>query len=283
MKPIIKYRGGKSKEIKFFQDYIPKKFEIYHEPFFGGGSVYFNLEPKRARLNDINEKLTNFYRTVGSNYALIRKELDEIQDIYEKNRADYEERKLKSPDIRVVDENEALYYKLRDMYNGLAPKCYDDASLYYFINKTAYSGMIRYNKKGEFNVPYGRYKNFNTKLLTEIHSKLLKGSEIFNGDYSLIFNKMESDDFMFLDPPYDTTFSDYGNVEFTGDFDEEHHRRLASDFKNLSGPALMIIGSTPLIEELYSSFIKDRYQKIYGVNIRNRFKSESEHLIITNY
>ncbi|MGP5417769.1 DNA adenine methylase [Psychrobacter faecalis] len=283
MKPVIKYRGGKSKEIKFFQDYIPKKFDIYHEPFFGGGSLYFSIEPARARLNDINEKLVNFYRTVGSNYSLIRQELDQIQDIYEKNRACYEERKVKSLDIRVVDENEAFYYKLRDMYNGLIPKCYDDASLYYFINKTAYSGMIRYNKKGEFNVPYGRYKNFNTKLLTESHSELLRTSELFNGDYSLIFNKMESNDFMFLDPPYDTTFSDYGNVEFTGDFDEEHHRRLASDFRNLSGPALMIIGSTPLVEELYSPFIKDRYQKIYGVNIRNRFKSESEHLIITNY
>lgn len=283
MKPVIKYRGGKSKEIKFFQDYIPKKFDIYHEPFFGGGSLYFSIEPARARLNDINEKLVNFYRTVGSNYSLIRQELDQIQDIYEKNRACYEERKVKSPDMRVVDENEAFYYKLRDMYNGLTPKCYDDASLYYFINKTAYSGMIRYNKKGEFNVPYGRYKNLNTKLLTEQHSELLKGSELYNGDYSLMFDKMESNDFMFLDPPYDTTFSDYGNIEFTGDFDEDHHRRLANDFQNLSGPALMIIGSTPLIEEIYSPFIKDRYQKTYGVNIRNRFKSKSEHLIITNY
>ena len=283
MKPIIKYRGGKSKEIKYFDSYIPKTFDIYHEPFFGGGSLFFDIEPKRSRLNDINKKLMNFYRSVRNNYPLMRKELDEIQDIYDKNRLNYVKRKLKSPKARVLDENESFYYTLRDMYNGIAPKLYSDASLYYFINKTAYSGMIRYNKKGEFNVPYGRYKNFNTKLLTEEHSNLLNNSELRDGDYIHVFDKMNPKDFMFLDPPYDTVFSDYGNIEFTGDFDETSHRKLASDFKNLSGPALMIIGSTPLIEDLYCNLIKGRYQKTYGVNIRNRFQSKAEHLIITNY
>lgn len=283
MKPILKYRGGKSKEIKFFKHYIPQNFNTYYEPFLGGGSVYFYLEPQRAKLNDINEKLINFYRSVRDNYETIRRELDEIQGIYERNLQIYRERKSRQPDIRVPDDNEDLYYELRDMFNGLTPQRYTDATLYYFINKTSYSGMIRYNRRGEYNVPYGRYKNFNTKLLTRDHSELLSTAEIYNGDYINLFNQMTQNDFMFLDPPYDTTFTDYGNIEFTGDFGEEHHRRLALDFRNLSGPTLLIIGSTPLIEELYQPFIRERYEKTYGVNIRNRFRSQSQHLIITNY
>ncbi|MBU9712001.1 DNA adenine methylase [Evansella tamaricis] len=283
MKPILKYRGGKSKEIPFFQEYIPQQFSTYFEPFFGGGSVYFYLEPKKAKLNDVNTRLIGFYNTVRNNYTALRNDLDDIQRQYENNRQVYEQRKKKSPDLRVTDDNEALYYELRDMYNNIIPKVYSDAALYFFINKTSYSGMIRYNARGEFNVPYGRYKNFNTQLLTEAHSQLLQTAEVTNGDYSLLFNEMTQHDFMFLDPPYDTIFSDYGNIEFTGDFDESHHRRLADDFRNVNGKALMVIGSTPLIEELYSPYIKGRYQKSYAVNIRNRFKSESEHLIITNY
>lgn len=283
MRPILKYRGGKSKEIRFFEHYIPQHFETYFEPFFGGGSVYFYLEPQRARLNDVNERLINFYQSVSDNYEVIRRDLNEIQEIYDLNRQIYEQRKLENPGIRVEDDNEAFYYELRDMYNHLTPQRYSDEALYYFINKTSYSGMIRYNARGEFNVPYGRYKNFNTGLLTSDHSQLLRSAEISNGDFSTLFNQMTENDFMFLDPPYDTTFSDYGNIEFTGDFDELHHRRLASDFRNLPGKALQIIGSTPLIEELYRPFIRERYPKSYAVNIRNRFKSESEHLIITNY
>lgn len=283
MRPILKYRGGKSKEIINFAEFIPENYEIYYEPFFGGGSVFFHLEPVNAVINDINTRLINFYTTVRDDYDLVRNELNLIQQIYDNNRIIYEERKRNNPTERVIDDNEALYYELRDMYNDLIESRYSDASLYYFINKTAYSGMIRFNSRGEFNVPYGRYKNFNTNLLTLNHSNLLQGTEIFNGDYLRLFNMMNENDFMFLDPPYDTVFSDYGNVEFTGDFKEEEHRRLAEDFRNLSGRAIMIIGATPLIEELYAPFIRGRYPKSYAVNIRNRFRSQAEHLIITNY
>lgn len=283
MRPILKYRGGKSKEIINFAEFIPENYETYYEPFFGGGSVFFHLEPVNAVINDINTRLINFYTTVRDDYDLVRNELNLIQQMYENNRIIYEERKRNNPTERVTDDNETFYYELREMYNGLIESRYSDASLYYFINKTAYSGMIRFNSRGEFNVPYGRYKNLNTNLLTLNHSNLLQGAEIFNGDYLRLFNMMDENDFMFLDPPYDTVFSDYGNVEFTGDFKEEEHRRLAEDFRNLNGRALMVIGSTPLIEELYAPFIQGRYPKSYAVNIRNRFRSQAEHLIITNY
>ena len=89
---------------------------------------------------------------------------------------------------------------------------------------------------------------------------------------------------MFLDPPYDYVFHDYGNRDkLENGFDETEHRRLAADFRNLSCRALMVIGKTPLTEELYKSYIVDEYYKNYSVNIRNRFHNDSMHLIIKNY
>ena len=157
MKPLVKYRGGKSKEIPQLIKHIPQFSGRYIEPFFGGGALFFHLEPKKAIVNDINSKLISFYSGVKSNFDLLKSELAEIERIYLVNRRSFEELKSKTPHERVNDENEALYYQIRDMFNDLAEKKYSEALLYFFINKTAYSGMIRYNSRGEFNVPYGRY------------------------------------------------------------------------------------------------------------------------------
>lgn len=283
MKPMIKYRGGKSKEIPHIIWHVPRFSGRYVEPFFGGGALFFHLEPRKAIINDINAKLMDFYRGVRDDYPRLRKELDEIEGIYAHYRKDFEDLKKKNPDERVEDKNEALYYELRAMFNHLVPKKYSDALLYYYINKTAYSGMIRYNARGEFNVPFGRYAHLNTHLVTKSHSQLLQRAEIFNGDYSEIFNMCKSDDFVFLDPPYDCIFSDYGNEEYKEGFSEDSHRKLAQDFINLPCKALMVIGRTPLTEELYGKYIVDEYEKNYAVNIRNRFKSAATHIVIANY
>ncbi|RRQ90262.1 DNA adenine methylase [Enterococcus faecalis] len=283
MKPILKYRGGKSKEIPSYIKFIPQ-FDTYFEPFFGGGATYFYLEPEKAVISDINQLLMNFYNEIsGDKFIKIKEELYQLQMEYEENRKIFQYRKSLSPDEKVDDPNDDLYYRIRDMFNGKIPSKYEKATLYFFINKTAYSGMIRYNSSGNFNVPYGRYANFNTNLLTVEHHKLLSKTNILNGAYEKSFHLATSKDFVFLDPPYDTVFSEYGNESFTGDFGEIEHRKLAEDFKNLSSPALMIIGETKLKTELYGDYIKGKYPKNYMVNIRNRFKSEANHLIITNY
>jgi DNA adenine methylase len=199
------------------------------------------------------------------------------------NRKNFEELKSKTPDERVDDENEPLYYQIRNMFNDLSEKKYSEALLYFFINKTAYSGMIRYNSKGEFNVPYGRYTNLNTSLVTKAHNNLLTNTEIYNLDYSEIFRMADIDDFMFLDPPYDCVFSDYGNIEHKDGFNERNHIELANQYKQLKCKALMVIGRTPLTEKLYGEMIVDEYGKSYAVNIRNRFKSEASHILISNY
>ena len=280
---MIKYRGGKSKEIPNIMWHIPRFSGRYIEPFLGGGALFFHLEPREAIINDINTKLIGFYRGVRDNYSTLRKELDEIECIYTENRKNFEALKVIHPTERVEDKNEELYYHLRAMFNEVIDKSYSDALLYFYINKTAYSGMIRYNARGEFNVPFGRYQHLNTSSVTLSHSKLLQRAEILNTDYSEVFNMCKSDDFVFLDPPYDCVFSDYGNEEYKDGFNDENHIRLANDFVNLPCKALMVIGKTPLTEELYKGYIIDEYEKKYAVNIRNRFKAAAKHIVVANY
>lgn len=283
MNPMIKYRGGKSKEISHFINNMPKNYNRYIEPFFGGGALYFHLEPMRAIINDVNTKLYSFYQEMKESYPEARTQLNYLQDVYEENQRQYEFLKMDHPDERVENKNEELYYFMRDAFNNKIDSEYLDSVIYFFINKTAYSGMIRYNSSGDYNVPFGRYKNFNTRLITESHYDLLRRTEIYNKDYFEIFNMANNDDFIFLDPPYDCVFSDYGNEAYKDGFGEDEHRRLANDFKNLQCKALLVIGKTQLTEELYGTHIVEEYEKSYAVNIRNRFKADAKHIIVTNY
>mgnify|MGYP003295223693 CR=1 FL=1 len=89
---MLKYRGGKSREIPQFEKYIPESFSTYIEPFFGGGAVFFHLEPERAIINDVNDRLISFYQCVRNQYAAMRAELDQIQEIYERNQTTKSER-----------------------------------------------------------------------------------------------------------------------------------------------------------------------------------------------
>lgn len=283
LKPLIKYRGGKSREFSQYERFIPKKFETYYEPFVGGGATFFRLMPQKAVIGDINEPLINFYQSVRDRFDELSKELADLQTVYERNQREYKQKKKENADVRVPNANEDLYYDLRDQYNGIKKAAYSRAALYFFINKTAYSGMIRYNSQGHFNVPFGRYEHFNTSLVTKEHSELLKRTTVLCADYEVSFKRAEAGDFMYLDPPYDCVFNDYGNLELANGFDEAQHRRLAKLFRELKCRAMMVISHTPLTEELYGDFVKAEYAKDYAVNIRNRFHSQATHYVVTNY
>lgn len=246
MRPIVKYRGGKARELPKILRNLPAYRGRYVEPFVGRAALFFHLEPGQAIVNDINAKLAN-------------------------------------PKARIPNANESLYYRLRDMYNGLTPAEYSPALLYYFINKTAYSGMIRHNARGEYNVPYGRYRHFRSDGVTLAHSQLLQRAEVLQGDYRQVFDLLETEDFVFLDPPYGCQFTDYGNTEYRDGFGESEQIRLAEDFRNLPCRAMLIIGKTPLTERLYRGHIAEEYAKSYAVNIRNRFQAGAIHMVMTNY
>ena len=282
LNPVLKYRGGKSREISYFEKYIPKKYDRYIEPFLGGAALFFYLEPEKAVLNDLNTRLVNFYNQLKSFYPEMRKQLDELQSEYEKNQTKYKALKSDNPLENISNDNEKLYYKMRSLFNNPCEE-FLEGVIYFFINKTAYSGMIRYNSSEQYNVPFGRYPNLNTKLVTEEHSKLLQRAEIYNLDYTEIFKMAAPNDFMFLDPPYDCIFNDYGNTDTMNGFDEEQQRHLAYHFKQLNCRALMVIGKTELTKELYEEYIVNEYHKNYSVNIRNRFKNDKIHMIVANY
>jgi DNA adenine methylase len=178
--------------------------------------------------------------------------------------------------------DETTYYKVRDemtIYDYL-----ENAKRFYYLRKTCFRGMLRYNKKGEFNIPYGKYKTMNYKeIKNKDYENLLKNTEIYNGDFSTIFEKYNSpNNFMFLDPPYDSKFTDYGYCQFG----EEQHRQLAKCFKETKIRCLMVIGRTKLIDELYGDYIVGEYEKKYKFKIHSgRVGDEinTKHVIIKNF
>ena len=171
MKPVLKYRGGKLRDIPDFIAHVPQNYQRYFEPFLGGGAVFFHLEPQNAVIGDVNGRLINFYTQLRNQYPTMRKQLDNLQREYEDNQAAYEALRSQHPGEFCENRNEAMYYRLREQFNHPTGE-YLDGTLYFFINKTAYSGMLRYNSSGEYNVPYGRYRHFNTGVITEEHSRL---------------------------------------------------------------------------------------------------------------
>ena len=130
MNPVLKYRGGKSREIPHFLQHIPTHFDRYIEPFFGGGSLYFYIEPRDALINDVNTRLMTFYTQLRDQYPLMRRQLDEIEQTYERNQTEYKRLKALSPGERVPNDNEALYYRMRDSFNRLRESEYLDGVLY---------------------------------------------------------------------------------------------------------------------------------------------------------
>ena len=257
--PLIKWSGGKSDEIKMFEKYFPNSYNLYIEPFIGGGSVYFYLNPDNAVINDIHTELIDLYQSIGEG------ESDKIYDFMENNPND-----------------EETYYKIRD--EMIINDKLDSAKRFYYQRKTCFSGMLRYNKNGKFNIPFGRYKTINYKdLKNKDYELLLNKTEILNKDFNYIFeNYNDENNFMFLDPPYDSEFTDYGYCQFGKKEQEE----LATLFKDTKIKCLMIIGKTKFIEDLYKDYIIDEYDKKYKFKLYdNRIGDEIniKHLIIKNY
>ena len=259
LKPLIKWSGGKSDEIKNFEKYFPLNYERFIEPFVGGGSVYFYLNKNNSVISDVHKELIDLYRNIGNGNG---------KEIYEF--------------MKNTPNEEGTYYKIRDemeIRNDL-----DSAKRFYYQRKTCFRGMMRYNKNGKFNIPFGKYKSINyNELINENYEKLLNNTEILNEGFEFIFNKYnDENNFMFLDPPYDSNFTDYGYCSFG----KEEQIKLSNLFKNTKNKCLMIIGKTKLIEELYENYIIDEYDKKYKFKLyNNRIGDEinTKHLIIKNF
>jgi len=258
LNPIIKWSGGKKDELKYILPHIPNKYNLYLEPFIGGGAVYFHLNPNKSVISDVHKELIDFYQSIKNGNA---------EEIYKF--------------MKEHPNEEETYYKVR-AYNS--KDVLDNAKRFYYLRKTCYRGMLRYNSNGQFNIPYGRYKTYNyEEIKNKDYENILKNTEIFNKSFEYIFeNYNNKENFMFLDPPYDSEFTDYGYCSFG----KEEQRKLAKYFKETNIKCLMIIGKTPLIEELYSDYIVGEYEKKYRFKLHSgRVGDEinTKHLIIRNY
>jgi DNA adenine methylase len=258
IKPIIKWSGGKYDEIKYFEKYFPSSYDTYLEPFFGGGSVFFYTRPKKAVVSDVHTELIDFYQAIKDKH---------MYDIYS---------------FMEEHPNESdTYYEVRNMKPS-SP--IENAKRFYYLRKTCFRGMLRYNKKGEFNIPFGKYKTINySDLKNKEYEDVFQTTTIKNAGFETIFREYNNENnFMFLDPPYDSEFTDYGYCKFG----KEEHIKLAALFKETKIKCLMVIGKTPFIEELYKDYIVEEYDKKYKFKLyEGRIGSEidAKHLVIKNY
>ena len=169
LKPIIKWSGGKKDEIKHFEQFFPEEYDTYLEPFIGGGSVYFHLNPKKAVISDVHTELIDFYSTIKAGKS---------NSIYE-----------------FMDQHpneEAVYYDVRNNMPTDTPE--QNAKRFYYLRKTCFRGMLRYNKDGKFNIPFGRYKTMNYEdLKNKEYEKLLKRTTVLNESFEYVFKHYNDD------------------------------------------------------------------------------------------
>lgn len=258
MKPIIKWSGGKTDELDKIIPYIPS-YDTYIEPFIGGGALFFHLEPKKSIISDVHPDLIDLYCELKKGKGL---EIKEWMDNYK--------------------NDEETYYFLRDKF--IPENSFQRACVFFYQRKTAFRGMLRYNKNKKFNIPFGRYKTFNyEEIASEKYQNIFKNCQIYKKDYKFIFQNYDDPEmFCFLDPPYDSPFNDYGYCKFG----KEEHIDLSEKFKNTKMKCLMIIGKTDFIVSLYKDYIVDEYEKKYRFKLHSkRIGNEinTTHLVIKNY
>jgi DNA adenine methylase len=299
-KPFLKWAGGKKQLLIEFNKRLPNhlkensKISSYVEPFVGGGAMFFYLKKhynvKESILLDINRELVMAYNVIKNDHQSLISMLSEIEE----NHLNMDE-----------DGRKKNYYKIRESYNRELPgfdfanynkQWIERTSYFIFMNKTCFNGLFRQNKKGEFNVPFGLYKNPKICDATNIElvNHTLKETEIICADYKASEMHIKQDTLVYLDPPYrplttTSNFTNYSKEGFT-DFDQVN---LASFYKKLDkiGASLMLSNSDPKNENIDDNF----FDKLYtGYNI-NRVKAKRNinrdasgrgiinELIITNY
>jgi len=267
--PFLKWAGGKRQLISQMHRYFPKNFNKYIEPFIGGGAVFFYLKPKFSIIIDINEELINCYKVVKNNV----KELIELLKT-RKNEKNYYYK------IRALDRNLEKYDKLSNI---------EKASRMIYLNKCCYNGLYRVNSKGEFNVPFGKYKNPNfcdEKNLLAV-SKALGNVKIILGSFEKCLDYTEKGDFVYFDPPYHPISKTSSFTSYTKEnFGKESQIKLFKVFKKLDE-----LGGKLMLSNSYNVYIKNLYQNYKTITLDARRvincnaakRGKIKELLILNY
>lgn len=323
MKPFLKYPGGKLKELPLVEQFKPRIISRYFEPFVGGASVYLNMNICNSFINDNSKDLYNLYIFIKSQNHEFLSSLQQLDFLWKSIETTWnfntelfnidkwhkyvdqtlftKQKKFsllenKGKKISEIDKEEivvtakktATYMCIRDLYNTKTITPPLRTACFFFIREYCYSSMFRFNKNGEFNVPYGG-RSYNLKYMTskinQMQSdetiKYFENTDVFNLDFKefLQLFDMNDNDFIFVDPPYDSEFSTYDNHPF----DKSEQIRLANFLSETKANWLLIIKKTDFIYNLYKNFNVFEYDKNYLVSFKNRNNKEVKHLLITNY
>lgn len=275
MKPLFKWSGGKTKEIPVVGNYLPENINTYYEPFIGGGAVWLGLEHKgKSVINDFYDEVSNFYNVLRTDgYAL----LQHLEELSKEYNSMYKEGASKD---EAKSTQGAFYYNYRSKPTN---DPWDKAVRFWILRQLSFQGMLRFNRKGEFNVPWGWYKRLKSISKDDYDFDFLKNTEVRNGDFIDGVKGAAKGDFVFLDPPYTTTFSQYNP---TDGFGEEDHRRLADWFYNTDANVMIIINSDEFTRSLYKDYIVEEYDYSYSIRFRDRVSNEdnkNKHFVALNY
>lgn len=267
--PILKWVGGKRQLLSEILPLIPNNYSTYVEPFVGGGAVVFELQPKKAIINDLNAELINVYKVVRDHPEELIKEL-EIHA--QNNSSDY------FYEIRSVDRDE--------IYEELSP--IKKAARIIYLNKTCYNGLYRVNSAGQFNSPYGKYKNPRIVDKTTIRamSKFLnqKDIRICQGDYKEVLKGLRKGSFVYLDPPYMPISSSASFTGYTeGGFSYQQQVELKQECDKLRKKGISFLQSNSdcaEIRELYSEYKIITVKAKRNINSKGNARGEINEVLI---
>ena len=268
-KPFLKWAGGKRQLLPEIMSLMPQRFNHYFEPFIGGGAVFFHSQPQSAFISDVNEELINCYK-------IVRDKPHELIASLGKHpyQADY------FYELRNLDRDEAAFSQLDDVAR---------ASRLIYLNRSGFNGMYRVNKKGHFNVPFGRYVNpkiVNEPLILEA-SNALQGAQIDIAPYDIALNKAKAGDLVYLDPPYmpvskTASFTSYAK----DDFGLEKQQELADYCRFLDKNQILFIASNaylPPIKALYEGFQQKEIKARRAINSRADKRQPVSEILIWNF
>lgn len=261
-RPFLKWAGGKTQLLPEILARVPDRFARYHEPFIGGGAVFFALAPQQALLADINPDLVGCYRAIRDRLPAVL-------------------RYLRSHDV-----TEDHFYEVRSWdHADLDPA--EAAARLVFLNRTCFNGLYRVNRSGRFNVPFGRYKN--PRICDEDNlravSEALQGVDLTVGSVFETARRARRGDLVYFDPPYDPVSSTASFTSYAKDgFGREEQIRLAELFRELARRGVHVVLSnsdTPFIRELYADFVIDRVMARRAINSRATRRGPVGEVLIT--
>jgi len=277
LKPFIKYCGGKARLLPYILKNLPDMGMInnYYEPFIGGGSVFFGIYSEDIQknytrqyiLSDINDTLINCYEIIKYKIDELLKELK--RDIYTNNKTNY--------------------YICRNRFNEIKSSINTDiliekAALFIYLNKCGYNGMYRENSNGQFNIPFGKMNN--PKICDEITlnciHNCLKNINIECCDYNTILNIVDTNDFVYLDPPYHDTFTDYTNNRF-GNTEQIELKNFIDNLTNKGVKVMLSNSATLFIKDLYKNYNQINLTIKYSLGGKYADRGNKQELLITNY